>query len=207
VAQPHVPAQPGWPVPPPGGTAPAHFPASGYGVPQPGAPAFPQWQPLAPNGARLADFGQRLGAYVIDVLIVSAAWIPIVVIATVSSIVFLDQRAASDAAFALGLFGLWGFGLLVLFAAYYVYLVEMMFRTGQTIGKRIMNIRIVPVDPGATLTRAMAARRWLVEIPGGLLLSCVAFAYIDGLWQLWDKPYRQCLHDKFAQTAVVRVAP
>ncbi|MEU3454082.1 hypothetical protein ABZ671_10820 [Micromonospora sp. NPDC006766] len=29
----------------------------------------------------------------------------------------------------------------------------------------------------------------------------------DGFWQLWDKPWQQCLHDKFAGTVVVKVAP
>jgi hypothetical protein len=28
---------------------------------------------------------------------------------------------------------------------------------------------------------------------------------IDGLWQLWDKPLQQCLHDKAAQTVVVKL--
>jgi hypothetical protein len=28
----------------------------------------------------------------------------------------------------------------------------------------------------------------------------------DGLWQLWDKPWQQCLHDKFAGTVVVKVS-
>jgi hypothetical protein len=27
---------------------------------------------------------------------------------------------------------------------------------------------------------------------------------IDGLWQLWDQPYRQCLHDKWPGTIVVK---
>ena len=30
-------------------------------------------------------------------------------------------------------------------------------------------------------------------------------SWLDGLWQLWDKPYQQCLHDKVAQTVVVKV--
>ena len=29
---------------------------------------------------------------------------------------------------------------------------------------------------------------------------------VDGLWQLWDKPYLQTLHDKAAQTVVVKVS-
>jgi hypothetical protein len=29
---------------------------------------------------------------------------------------------------------------------------------------------------------------------------------IDGFWQLWDKPFQQTLHDKAAQTVVVKVS-
>jgi hypothetical protein len=28
---------------------------------------------------------------------------------------------------------------------------------------------------------------------------------VDGLWQLWDKPFQQCLHDKAAGTVVVKL--
>ena len=30
-------------------------------------------------------------------------------------------------------------------------------------------------------------------------------SYVDGLWQLWDKPYQQTLHDKAAKTVVIKV--
>jgi hypothetical protein len=66
-----------------------------------------------------------------------------------------------------------------------------------------MKIRVVPLTPAATLTRGMAAKRWLVGNVAAIFIPL--FSYVDGLWQLWDKPYRQCLHDKFAQTTVVKV--
>jgi hypothetical protein len=31
------------------------------------------------------------------------------------------------------------------------------------------------------------------------------FNLLDGLWMLWDKPYLQALHDKAADTAVIKV--
>ena len=78
-----------------------------------------------------------------------------------------------------------------------------MHRTGQTVGKKVMKLRVVPIDPSATLTRGMAGRRYLVQFVAG---SFVPFlSYLDGLWQLWDKPYQQCLHDKVAETVVVKV--
>ena len=33
------------------------------------------------------------------------------------------------------------------------------------------------------------------------------FRWIDGLWQLWDQPYKQCLHDKWPGTVVIKVVP
>ena len=63
----------------------------------------------------------------------------------------------------------------------------------------------VASDPAARLTRTMAAKRYAVEFVAGVCIPL--FTYLDGLWQLWDKPYLQTLHDKFAQTVVVKVAP
>jgi uncharacterized RDD family membrane protein YckC len=87
---------------------------------------------------------------------------------------------------------------------YYVYYVEMMYRSGQTVGKKVMKVRVVPIDPHGTLTRTMAAKRYVVEFIGGIVIPF--FSYLDGLWQLWDKPYQQTLHDKYAQTVVVKVS-
>jgi hypothetical protein len=67
-----------------------------------------------------------------------------------------------------------------------------------------MKIRIVPIDPSRQLTRGMAAKRYLIEYLAGSLVPF--FSYVDGLWQLWDKPYQQALHDKVAQTVVVKVS-
>jgi hypothetical protein len=86
-----------------------------------------------------------------------------------------------------------------------VYQVELMYRSGQTVGKRVARIKVIPIEPGAPLTRKTAAMRWLVEhIVGGFV---PLFQWIDGLWQLWDKPFQQCLHDKAAHTVVVKPAP
>ncbi|MBL7254527.1 RDD family protein [Actinoplanes sp. LDG1-01] len=88
---------------------------------------------------------------------------------------------------------------------YYFYAVEYMHRTGQTLGKKAMKIRVVPLDPALRLTRGMAAKRYFVEYIGGMFVPL--FSWVDGLWQLQDKPYQQTLHDKFARTVVVKVSP
>ena len=76
---------------------------------------------------------------------------------------------------------------MVLLVLAYLYHVEMMFRTGQTVGKRVMKIRVVPLDPAGTLDprRRWPSAAWCSSCAGSFV---PVFSYLDGLWQLWDKP-------------------
>ncbi len=194
----HLPPHPGWRPPPPG-----------WRPPPPPA--------LSPGGQPLADFGTRLLAYLIDVAIVTGVAmvvaLPVVMIFVFGQMTELiestdaygqpDPSVAFDDVLVPLLLLELGLLLFVLLV-YYVYYVEVMHRSGQTLGKKAMKIRVVPLDPAGTLTRGMAAKRYLVEVVGGVLIPF--FSYLDGLWQLWDKPYQQTLHDRFAQTAVIKVS-
>ncbi len=164
----------------------------------------------------LADFATRLLAYMIDMaLLTSVAFllaIPafIVLLSRLPETATYTDTAQPDFSIVFDDFFLPALLLelglvVVMMLLYYFYAVEYMHRSGQTLGKKAMKIRIVPIDPGRTLTRGMAAKRYLVEYPGGMFLP--GFSYLDGLWQLWDKPYQQTLHDKFARTVVVKVSP
>jgi uncharacterized RDD family membrane protein YckC len=208
--------------PPPGGPPPGGQPPGGQ-PPYYGAPQQFGWRPppvpLAPDGRPLADFGTRLLSHLIDTAILTGIamvlFLPVVFVLFFNLMPNLADSAAgtgptltANDMFAdfflplllieLGLFA-------VMLAGYYVYFVEMMYRSGQTFGKKLMKIRVVPFAPGATLTRGMAAKRYLVEFPVGIVVPF--FNYLDGLWQLWDKPYQQTLHDKAAKTVVIKVAP
>ena len=199
--------------PPPGG--PPRAPAP----PHPGPYGPPQqygWRPppvpLAPDGRPLADFGTRLLAHLIDGAILSGialiVFVPISVLAFWRLLPdFADTSRSYDPGPSLLVpLVLLEIGLvLLLMAGYYVYFVEMMYRSGQTTGKKLMKVRVVPLEPGATLTRGMAAKRYLIEFPVAILVPF--FTYLDGFWQLWDKPYQQTLHDKVARTVVIKVAP
>jgi uncharacterized RDD family membrane protein YckC len=195
--------------PPPG------YPPGAYYAPPPGYRPMPP-PALSPGGQPLADFGNRLLAYLIDTAIIVGVTL---VVGLPVFLIFIftvmretiektapDGTVPGDAVAEFLLIGLLlEFGLLVfVLAAYYVYEVEMMYKSGQTVGKRVMKLRVVPLDPALRLTRGMAAKRWLVQYVGGAILPF--FSYLDGLWQLWDKPYLQTLHDKFAQTVVVKVS-
>jgi len=194
-------------------------PPAGYYGPPPGYPAYlPPPPALSPAGVPLADFGSRLLAAIIDGAIAAGVSL-VAVFPVVLAFVFthLDDAIVTDpytgepdssafmSTFFLPLL-LLELGLVVfMLLLYYVYYVEMLFRSGQTVGKKVMKIRIVPIDPTATLTRGMAAKRYLIEfVVGGFVPF---FRYLDGLWQLWDKPYQQTLHDKAARTVVIKVFP
>jgi uncharacterized RDD family membrane protein YckC len=173
--------------------------------------------PVSPGGQPLADFGNRLLAYLIDAAILVGVTMIVALPAFLIFFFTVVQRTIEDTApdgtvpdVDIGQFLLGGLALEVglfvfVMAATYVYTVELMYRSGQTVGKRVMKLRVIPLDPRARLTRGVAAKRWLVQSVGGAVLPL--FTYLDGLWQLWDKPYLQTLHDKFAQTVVIRVAP
>jgi uncharacterized RDD family membrane protein YckC len=203
--------------PPPGGGygAPANYaPPGGYSVPPnavPGygyPPAGARPGPVGPGGAPLAEFWQRFVAYLVDSLIVSAAMIipmiGIFALVLIPAIASAGTTTGPDP-FGLLLLELLAFAIIVPLQvlATYVYFVVMARKTGQTVGKRIMKIRIVRAADGGPITPKMARRRWLVLHVSALIAFYFSFA--DGLWQLWDQPYRQCLHDKCAETVVVQV--
>ena len=213
-----TPQHPGQPAPPyPGQPAPPYpaqaYPAQAYQVP-PGYYPPPGYQYVAPAvspaGYPLADFGQRLAARFIDALILGAvAGVVVIPIYIYVAFAVIEPRVTVDGEFVgsemdilAPVLGLIGFILVFTLLLAYVYEVETMFRSGQTVGKRIMKIRIIPVDPAQTLTRGHAARRFLVQ-QGAQLVP--GLSWVDGLFQLWDKPYRQCLHDKFAKTIVIKL--
>ena len=163
--------------------------------------------PVSPAGVPLADYGSRLLAHLIDT----------VLLGVLSAIVFVPSffLIVSHAPFAdeadpnpltvLGFIFLIEAGFLVfVLALWYLYAVEWMHRSGQTLGKRIMNIRVVPLDPRLRLTRLTAFKRYAAEFLPSILVPF--YTLIDDLWPLWDRPFQQALHDKAAQTVVVKVS-
>ncbi len=207
---------PGYPQVGPPGYAPWTPPPSGpYGAGRfPGH--FPGRAPVptAPDGRPLAEFGDRLVACLIDGAIMGAISTVLMVPGLVAFFLWLADRTPAEIGAGTGeppsfgsVVGPWllvyaGVFLLAL-VANYLYEVEYAYRhNGQSIGKRAMKIRIVPLDPAQTYHRGLALKRWLIMDVVGTFLP--GFVYVDGLWQLGDQPYRQCLHDKYATTVVVK---
>jgi uncharacterized RDD family membrane protein YckC len=177
----------------------------GHGYP-PGGVRYPGT--LAPGGAPLAEFWQRLLAYLLDSLILGVAlMIPMILVlaglfAPYFSSIDPDNPPDPLVFLLLELLAFTIIGALNVIATY-VYFVRMCHKTGQTIGKRVMKIRVVRAVDGGPIDLRTAKRRWLAQHVSALV--AFYFNLADGLWQLWDQPYRQCLHDKCAETVVVQV--
>ncbi|MDN3286941.1 RDD family protein, partial [Streptomyces thermocarboxydus] len=69
---------------------------------------------------------------------------------------------------------------------------------GRTLGKRLMGIEVRDIEAHEAPEFGAALRRWLVYSVPGLL----AIGVVGVLWCLFDKPWRQCWHDKAAHTFV-----
>ena len=198
------PSHPAYQVPPGYQAPPGYQVPPGYAVPPPAYRLV--LPPLSPGGQRLAEFGDRALAFIIDMLIIGAINLVILIPAYLAMfLVILDpvQTAADPFTVIAPMLGIILAVVVLSLLVAYVYEVELMYRTGQTVGKRAMKLRIVPLDPAATLTRQMAFKRFLVQHVATMFLP--GLNWVDGLWQLWDKPYRQCLHDKFAETVVIKL--
>ncbi|MFG3705762.1 RDD family protein [Micromonospora sp. NPDC047670] len=215
-APPSGPTSQGYAVPPQ--YAPPGHPPPGW-VPPPGWAPHPAPPPLGPGGQPLAGFADRLLAALIDVglstLVAMVLFLPAFLLFFWNMMDDLTRTnpdgtlvEPDPGAFMTDFFLpllLLELGLFVLMLGFYwLYHVEYMKRTGQTFGKKVMKLRVVPLDPDRTLDRGMAGRRYAVQHVAAMFLP--GLSYLDGLWQLWDKPWQQCLHDKFAGTVVVKVS-
>jgi uncharacterized RDD family membrane protein YckC len=141
-----------------------------------------------------ATFWQRAGATLLDGLI---AGLPIGVLVAV----FTGASSATSSGLRAGL------GLPELIAAALVGLYTIYFLSrpnGQTIGDRIMKIKVISIETGGPLTVGQATSRWLFSEVFSLLGALAIIGFLDILWCLWDKK-GQTLHDKFAKTTVVKL--
>jgi uncharacterized RDD family membrane protein YckC len=169
-----------------------------------------------PDGVPVANPWRRLGAQIIDGLLISLVVIvigfPLVRDLGDQFQVYFDQvQAATDAgrptpdastfttnvlAIALKLTVL----QLIVGA---IYIIPMIKLRGATLGKMATGIRVRPMNAEGLPTWGQSVLRFV----GFQVLASVPqigslYGLVDVLWCLWD-PRRQCLHDKIASTAVV----
>jgi len=134
-------------------------------------------QPVA--AARLAGFWRRFGSSIIDGIIVGI----------VGGVVQFVLSQAGDSGRSLG--GLLNFAISL---AYYIW----GYGTGQTLGCKLLGLRIVDESTGGNIGYGRALARYF-----GAILSTIAL-FIGFLWMIWDKK-KQTWHDKFAKSVVINV--
>jgi uncharacterized RDD family membrane protein YckC len=202
---------PGYAPGPGQGPTPGYGPSPGYG------PPGYRPVPLSPGGQPLAGFGERFAGYLIDYAVLTAATSVLMVPLFIFAFSQMPDWMTSPDPYApqpefaqfwddflLPMIVIYCVVFALSLAALYVYDVEMMWRSGQTLGKKVMKIKVVPLDPTRTLTRGDAAKRWSIKTLAGTFVPF--FAYLDAFWQFWDKPYQQTLHDKGGNTVVIKVS-
>jgi uncharacterized RDD family membrane protein YckC len=138
-----------------------------------------------PQTYELAEIGTRFLANLVD----SLAWaIPVLGAAVLGELLGDGLRELF-----LGLAGLWTIGILI----YQLYLAS----SGQSIGKKILNIRVVRSDYSpVSLGRILFLRNLVPGVIGSL---CGLFNLIDALFIFGEQ--RRCIHDMIADTLVVKV--
>jgi uncharacterized RDD family membrane protein YckC len=86
---------------------------------------------------------------------------------------------------------------------YIAYDTVMTARTGQTLGKKLLNMRVANLDNGATPSvQTSLIRAAVLWLPFAFCCACI-WTVICGGWSYFDRPYKQGLHDKAAKTVVV----
>ncbi len=146
-----------------------------------------------------AGFWIRTVAYLLDQLLVALLtiflWLSALVILNYAGILEID-RGMLDISITEGL----GYLLAIVYGAYVLHGIYCTFfhgYSGQTVGKMIMNLRVV-TTVGENLSYWRSFKRWL-----GYFASSIIF-YIGYLMVAFTKD-KQGLHDKIAGTYVVRL--
>ncbi|MEU1605297.1 RDD family protein [Micromonospora matsumotoense] len=218
----------------PGAGQPGHPEAgqpAGHGGGQPGGPPpgwpYPTWPGRPPeprpHGVPLAGYGARLLARLIDfgvVLLLNAVvngwfvWRYFEETAPYLREAVRRAMAGDSSREGLPAIGEQAGGLqiailVIATALWFAYEVPTMASGGQTLGKRLLRIRAVPVDADQPLGFGRATRRWSTMGMPTLLWFCCGLGlllqFVDAVSALFDHPLRQALHDKRAQTVVVQV--
>jgi uncharacterized RDD family membrane protein YckC len=172
---------------PPGGAQPPPYGGDPYG-----GGAYPS-DPLA-GMPPLADSGRRTLARIIDLILVGVVVWLLTWGFGVSEYDVNSDEVEYGKSFAQSAVAA------VLYIAYDTF---MMAKTGQTLGKKWLKMRVANLDNGSTPSvQTMLVRSLVLWIPFAFCCACIWTAISGGV-SYFDKPYKQGLHDKAAKTVVV----
>ncbi|MBC7900520.1 MAG: RDD family protein [Saprospiraceae bacterium] len=160
--------------------------------------------PAAPESAKIAGFWRRLLAFLIDCLLLG-------IVGFVVGLIFYDMLAEM---------GVWGRLVGFIIALAYFGVLNSALGNGQTLGKRIVNIKVVDRDGGLISLHRSFLRYIILGVPfflNGAMISpsIAALTLIAGLiifgagftityLYIFNRGTHQSLHDLVAGTLVVR---
>ncbi|MFE5833691.1 RDD family protein [Streptomyces sp. NPDC056488] len=151
----------------------------------------------------LADSGRRILARIIDWIIVA---VPLAIIGIPFKVY---DRVSSDDDFGDAVTSFDGGGQLVFqlitIVAYVAYDTVLTARKGQTLGKKLMKLRVAMLNDGSTPPMSQSLLRAVVLWLPALICCACLWPLLLLILILVDKPYKQGLHDKAAKTVVVSV--
>ncbi|EPD54786.1 RDD family protein [Streptomyces sp. HGB0020] len=206
------------PPPAPGSGSPYDAPSGGEQPPQPppGGPPPPGGQPPpyagGPHGASdpyggssypadplagmppLAPSGKRTLARIIDMILVG------IVVWLLTWPMGVHEYSVDGDDIEYGKSFAQSVVAAVLYIAYDTFMTS---TSGQTLGKKWLNMRVANLNNGSTPSvQTSLARAAVLWIPFAFCCACIWTA-ISGGWSYFDRPYKQGLHDKAAKTVVV----
>ncbi|HVF53143.1 MAG TPA: RDD family protein [Actinomycetota bacterium] len=202
----------------PSGSWVPHAPSSSYGYAGPSAgyvgpsgyadPSITGFQGYAPVGApkpklaiERASFGIRLGAAIIDGIVLAAAWF--LLFAILGGFTLLGSAASGGVEEAVPVGAAMGSFVMLyivgLVGGVLYFALQEGGARGQTLGKRAVGIRIIDVHTGAPI----GIGKGFLRVIGRYIsqLPC----YLGYLWMLWDED-KQTWHDKMCECIVVPVS-
>ena len=189
------------------------------------APGYPPRGPMPmerPTDPTLAEWWQRLVARMIDGFVVSIICSPVYVLFMIWMLRRMFEQLDQISQTPIGqeppptpiLISpvqtmLFSFGIAIVAGViqfFYDWLCHG--KWGMTLGKRIMKLKLVRAGDRGKVGAGAAAKRALAYPLGGIVpMVGSVWALVDVLWIFNDHEHRQCLHDKFAETLVIRTDP
>lgn len=165
--------------------APAHNPYA--------APRADLGRPLPSDQVPLASLGQRLGASILDVIVAMIGAIPFGI---GTGMMEEAQQRGEESSTGLILLGIGGLVLLGLF----IYTLVLLSTKGQTIGKKMLGIRIANYADGGNpgFVKAFLLR----GVVNGLIGIVPFYSLVDICFIFGQE--RRCIHDLIAGTKVVQ---
>lgn len=145
------------------------------------------------DGYELASRMSRLGASILDGLTIACVTLPLMYFTGGFDGITTGVQPSFGYSLMIGIAGM---------IAFFVYNMRLLTRDGQTIGKRLLGIRIVDLDNNVPKLKPHLLVRYLTYfLPGQIPIVGQIFSLVNILF-IFGKE-RRCLHDIFAGTRVI----